>query len=413
MRSAPTWRLGASLAIVSMLTLATACGSSDKNSDSTIGGESSAASAESTAGSSSASAESTAGSPSPSAESTAESSSESSAVTAQTDVQAFLTPPKKLPVTTPLTKPAPTGLDVVLIALPYSQSISLSKGFEEAAAVLGWSVTTLTYDPANPAQLGTSMDTAISQKPDAIIVAAMTEQIASYIPQAKAAGIALIPAVTPDKAQEGVYPILRPEANYRLASQMIVDTLVADASGDTAHILELHSPEVEAILGTIRVSVKAELAKVCPDCTHDVLDVPLADLFSGQYTQQVVSYLQSHPDVKYIISESGQLASGLYAALSSAGMSDVTIYGLSATEETIAGLANGDKGAWSLDTWFVYGWIAADQVARVAIGDPVDAWDDYQLTYLVTSATAGDVDDPAEPIFPADYQEEFKSLWGM
>jgi ribose transport system substrate-binding protein len=392
MRSAPIWRPGVIFATVSMLALATACGGSDKATDSTASGSSE--------------------SPAAVTPSTVEGSSESSTTVTQASAVDYLKPPEKLPVTTPLSKPAPTGLHVVLIALPFSQSISLTKGFEEAAAVLNWSVTTLTYDPANPAQLGTSMDTAISQKPDAIVVLAQTQQIASYIPQAKAAGIALIPAVTPDKAEEGVYPILRPEANYRLASKMIVDTLVADAAGKTAHILELHTPEVEAILGTIRVSVKAELSKVCADCTHDVLDVPLADLFSGQYVQQVVSYLQSHPDVKYIISESGQLASGLYAAFASAGISDVTIYGLSATDETIKGLVNGAKGAWSMDTWWVYGWIMADHVARIAVGDPSDVWDDYQLTYLVTSANAADVKDPADPIFPADYKEEFQSMWG-
>lgn len=379
MRSTALRRLGVTLA-VGTLALATGCGGGEEDSGSS-----------------------------------GEGSGETSITVTQADIEEYLTPPEDLPVDTPLSQPAPTGIRVTFVGLPFSQSVSLLKGLEDAAEVLDWTVENLTFDPANPATLGTTLDTALSQQPDAILITgALTEQFASFIPEAQAAGVPLIPTYTPEDAQDGVYPVLKPVAQYEFLAGMLVDALAADAAeaGVTPHVVELTNPEVAPILGSIQVAVRERLSEVCPDCTHDVLDIPLADLFNGQNVQSIVSYLQSHPDVNYIIPESGQNGVGLEAALASAGLTDVKIFGNSATDVQIEALANGAEGAWTVESFEVGGWIMADQVARAVVADPTDVWDEYELGYLLTSENAGDIENPADPLFPADYREEFTALWG-
>lgn len=379
MRSAPIQRIGLTVATISLLALATACGGNASGSDGGGG------------------------------------SSGSKISVSKTDVKDDLTPPKDLPVTAPLAKPAPTGLHIVFVGHEYQQSVDQLTGLEEAAKVLGWSVKDLTYDLSNPATLQTSVESAISLKPDAIvIVGAVSEQYAAFLSKAQAAGIPLIAAYTPGKGQQGMYPILRPEVEYPYLAGRLTDVLAADAAakGDTPHIVQLWNPPAAIFHNPGNQGVKDELAKVCPACTVHLLGIELADMTSGAFTQQVVSYLQSHPDVKYVIADSGQLANGLYPALSAAGLNDVTIYGIAGTEVQTKELAAGAKGAWTVQSFRLGGWIAADEIARVITGDKTDLWDNEHLGYIINSDNAGDIEDPTNPVIVADYQDEFKKMWG-
>jgi ribose transport system substrate-binding protein len=331
------------------------------------------------------------------------------------DVEGYLATPTDLPVTTPASKPVPTSLHVILVHLPLEQSLSLLKGLKEASAVLGWTVDGLTYDPANPATLGSTLESALSQKPDAILTTgALITQLESFIPKAQAAGIPVIPTFTPEEGQEGVYPVMNTAASGAYHSRILTETLLAQAAeaGDTPNVLEITVTELAAILSPIQKGVKQSLSEHCPDCEHHVLNISLADMFSGASSQQAVSYLQSHPDVKYVISDGRQIGTGLNEAIAAAGLTDIKTYGVQASDVQIKELAAGAEGAWTVDSFVVDGWILADQVARVVIGDPTDVWSETHTGYVATSENAGDIEDPADPVFPADFEDEFATLWG-
>lgn len=331
------------------------------------------------------------------------------------DVQSYLQPDKTLPVSKPVASPIPGGLNVVFIRLAFSQSVSLLNGLKDAAAVLGWRVTDLVWDVTNPASLSTSFQSAIAQKPDAIVVlGATTDQYAAFIPQARAANISIISTYSPDSPQPGVTPVLTPESEYPYHAQILTDTLLLDAkkAGDTPHVLQLRIPAQDNYTKWINDGVVNELKAKCSGCTRDELDIEQADLFNGQYTQQVVSYLQRHPAIKYIIANGGQTANGLPEALAAAGLNDVKIYGVTATDVQIKKLADGSPGAWTVQPFRVGGWIVADQIARVKTGDATDLWSNEHMGYVVTSQNASQLQNPADPAFPADYQQQFKRLWG-
>lgn len=330
-----------------------------------------------------------------------------------TVASAYLKPPTTLPVSTPVTKPIPSGLKLIFIQGGFPQSQTIFKGLQAAAGVLGWSVSSMNYDSTNPATIPSAIQSAIAQKPAAIILnGPLVAQYASVIPQAIAAGVPLIPAATSDTAQNGVYPVINSDLDNSQVAKLLTDSLVADAqkAGVTAHVLQLTVPVVKVVLGPEDDGVASELKAKCPQCTRDLLNLNLPDVYSGKYTQQVVSYLQSHPDINYIVSDSGQLGDGLPQALQQAGLSKVVDYGVSATNVQIQQLKSGAPGAWTVQPYQVWGWIIADQVARLKIGDPTNLWENDKLGYVVTSANAEDVD-PNDQEFPVGYEDMFKKMW--
>jgi ABC-type sugar transport system substrate-binding protein len=326
----------------------------------------------------------------------------------------YLTPPTALPVTTPVSKPIPTGLKVAFVQGGYPEALTVLTGLKAAAATLGWSVQSITYDPTNPATITSSIQSAIAEKPAAIILdGLLTAQFATEIQPAAAAHIPLIPAATSDSAQAGIYPVQLSQVENAYAGKIVAATLAADAAktGKTAHVLQLTVPAAASVLDPEDAGVKSELAALCSSCTRDLLDLNLADVYNGKYTQQVVSYLQRHPQINYIVSDSGQLGDGLPAALAQAGITNVKIYGMSATNVQINELKAGQPGAWAVQPYQAIGWMIADQIARVKVGDPTDLWDNEHMAYMVTSANVNGVN-PNDPEFPAGYQAQFKKLWG-
>ena len=329
------------------------------------------------------------------------------------DVSSYTEPPAELPVTQPVSKPIPSGSTVAFIHSGVPVSVQTLDGFEAAAEVLGWKVRASTFDQTNPATIITSIESAIAEKPAAIVLSALqTAQYATVIPKAAEAGIPLIPYAQPDPGQEGVYPVANTAVRSTYAAKLLAETLVADAADDSgpAKIVQLTVSAFKSVLGFEDDGVKETLAKVCPDCSQELLDINLPDVFNGKYTQQVVSYLQRNPDVHYVVSDSKELADGLPAALNSAGLTGVKIYGFSPGEAQIKELQNGGAGAWVAQPYEVTGWIVADQVARVLAGDATDLWADEHLSYIITSENA-EAADPEGPEFPEGYEDKFKALW--
>jgi ribose transport system substrate-binding protein len=341
------------------------------------------------------------------------STSPSQAASGPSTMSTLMTVPTALPVTQPVSKPIPTGLHVIYVSSGVPEALTYLDGLEAAGAVLGWNVTSMEFDPTNPATVDSAITSAIGEKPAAIVLDSLeTQQFATEIPAAKAAHIPLFPIVSADGGQNGVYPVLRTNVKNTYAAKVLTDALLADAasSHQTANVLEITVPAFASVLGPEDAGVKSELAAKCPKCTQSILNVTLPDLTNGAYTQQVVSYLQSHPDINYIISDAGQLEDGLGAALQQAGLTNVKRYGFTPTNIQIEELRSGQPGAWIATPVQVNAWEVADEIARVMVGDATNLWNDEHLCLLITSANAKDVN-ASDPEFPADYQQQFKKLW--
>ncbi len=330
------------------------------------------------------------------------------------DVSAYLTAPEAITVTEPLSEPAPEGLEVILVSNGFPQAVRIQAGLEEAADVLGWSIEEISYDPANPATVASAIESALSEGPDAVVLNGLVrEQFAAQIPMAVEAGIPLVPIVGPLEAEEGVYPVIDTDVQHSQMGTLVTEVLLADAeeSGTAAHVLQLTVPSVAVYLKPFDEAAKGVIEESCPDCTHELLELELADVLGGTYVEAVVSHLQRNPDINYVFADSDSLATGLPAALKQAGLTQVKIFGVSASKVQIDELRAGAPGAWAVQPYNEWGWIVADQIARIAIGDPTDLWAEDSLTQIVTADNADDVAD--EPNFPEGYQDQFKALWGV
>lgn len=326
----------------------------------------------------------------------------------------YTTPPTEIGNTTKIDKPIPSGLDVVVVGGSTPQIPVYVKGLTDAGKVLGWKVTSMTFDQANPATITSTIDSAIDQAPDAVVVIAVENAtFASSLQKAQKAGVPIVSAVTADDGAGGLYPIMRTKAQAAHTTKAMTSIILEDAEKNeqTAHILQLTVPAVNAVFAPKNDGVARELASQCSECTRALLDIGFADVFNGKFTQEIVSYIQKHPEINYVLADSGQLGSGVDAALKQAGMTDVKTYGFDASTLQIKELQSGRPGAWTVAPYQVNGWMMADVIARIKTGGDTTVWDDEHLAYVLTAENAKDVD-AEDPEFPEGYQDQFKELWG-
>ena len=326
----------------------------------------------------------------------------------------YTTPPTEIGNTTKITEPIPSGLKIVLVAGSTPQIPVYLKGLQAASDVLGWEVSSMTFDQANPATITSTIDSAIAQKPDAVVVIALENAtFASSLTKAREAGVPIVTAVTADDGAEGLYPIMRTKSQAAYTTKAMTSIILEDAEqkDQTAHILQLTVPAVNAVFAPKNDGVKKELGEQCQECTRGLLDISFPDVFNGKFTQQVVSYIQKHPEVNYVLADSGQLGSGVDAALKQAGLNDVKVYGFDASTVQIEELQNGRTGAWTIAPYQVNGWMMADLIARIKTGGDTTVWDNEHLAYVVTAENADEVN-TGDPEFPEGYQDQFRALWG-
>ncbi len=325
---------------------------------------------------------------------------------------ALLTEPTELPVTESLSKKPEEGLTVAYLYSGLDQSAAFLRGIKAGAAALKWNLKEFTFDPTNPATLLSAATSALAAKPALLITNTLpgvaVEQI--YAATSKA-NIPMIDMGTSTPAKPGRYPMLTATTNVTHAAQMAAQQLVTDAKADNkvAKVLEVTVPQFADVLGPLSVEVKKALAD-CDGCTHDVLDVSLADVLGGKGTQQIVSYLQAHPDVNYVFADGAQIDLGLPAALQAAGLTDVQRYGALPGAAQLGELRSGAPGAWATFPLETYGWAMVDNAARILTGDTSNPWADATLSYVVNASNVGDLDID-NPAFPKGYEDQFKKMW--
>jgi hypothetical protein len=146
---------------------------------------------------------------------------------------------------------------------------------------------------------------------------------------------------------------------------------------------------------------------LCPSCGYASIDVPLTQLANAPSV--IVSYLRSHPSVNYLaLSVADALDTGLPAALSAAGLSDVKIVGEGGGPTDFAYLANGQELALVPFDYYASDSQMIDALARHFAGVPV------QMTALpLWMITKSNLPSNYTQLFPnvLNYKSQFLKLW--
>jgi ribose transport system substrate-binding protein len=145
----------------------------------------------------------------------------------------------------------------------------------------------------------------------------------------------------------------------------------------------------------------------------------VSDLTGGAVPQQIVSFLQTHPDINYVYLSYNGLATGVTKAIEAAGLaSKVKTVGTQAAQQELQEIIDGKSPAWSTLPQEYAMWVMADQMARLSVGQwSVEEERAAALSpfYLVTTPDMAKqlVDLKYGWTGPAGFQDAFKKLWGV
>ena len=332
---------------------------------------------------------------------------------AQARIQPLLDPVTQIPVTEKLKAVPEKGKKLYWLEGNIQSIAPITGGFEEAAKAVGWDLTTITYDPADPQGPNAAMQQAVDAGADFIAISG--QPITAFETALAAAKGKNIPVFTmfgeneadPDKGIIAVVGGLNTTASN---AQNLADYMIADSEGAGKFLL-VNLPDF-TILQYAEKQTTDWLDKNCTSCTYDKLETTIADLTGGNVPGQVVSYLQAHTDITNVNVAIGDLATGLPEALAAAGLADkVHLSGGVPNVDQIQSLIDKTTNAWKTLPRVSAAWMMVDAMARYAQGM------DTTVDEVVAPApifTQENVPSPA-----ADYEgvpgfeDQWKALWGV
>jgi ribose transport system substrate-binding protein len=320
--------------------------------------------------------------------------------------------PASIGMSTPLnTRPSP-GKTLVYLQCDAPQCALETPILTAATTVVGWKLKVLNYQAANPATFLSALSSALQYHPVATTFTAIAPYAvwSSIVPQYKAAGVAIIPLGGMDTPTNGtiVRNVLgRPD--IALQAQVMANWFIAD-SGGHGKALFWTVPQAPAINYTQQV-FSAKVAKNCPDCSVQLLEQALPDVAAGDAPADIASALRSKPSLRYAILGNIVEASGLQAALKTAGVSNVKIAGFLGGAADQEAVHSGSESAVTPLPLTVGAWQVVDAALRYAEGMPVTPTTaPFQLLTMANMAAANISASNAYP-YPVNYQALFKQLW--
>jgi ribose transport system substrate-binding protein len=315
--------------------------------------------------------------------------------------------PTQITNTEKITKSIPKGKVVYFVTCgPGTECTQEGQIVAQADDLLGWKTVILNN---NGTTQGWKQDfnQVVQAKPTAVLYSAIPQAIfASEVPALKKNGTFISACCITDAVDSttGIgYAISTPAEVPPVAGAQAA--FVAADSGDTGQSLFVNIPDYE-ILNIQKADYEKAMSTYCPTCKVSVLNIALSNV--GTSTSTVVSYLRSHPSVKYVTASTDQLTVGLPAALKAAGLTDVKMIGQGATATNLQYLHSGEQ---SLDVGFAYYedlYAMVNSVVQHVVGMKVQASVAPPL-WVLTPKNAP----TATGAFPmvVNYKQEYQRLW--
>lgn len=324
-------------------------------------------------------------------------------------VEEFSKRPTTIPNDEPITKPIPTGKDIVFLSCGTSTCNLEADIIREATDELGWNLTSIAND-GTPEQVKAGWAQILREKPDGVIYTATpVAAFQAELEEAAAMGIEVAACCTTD-APDGEkldFVIGTPAQSERpgaLMANYIIDK--SDGKG-SAVFVNLSAFE---IIQSIKKGFDGAMEENCPACTSEELDIPITAL-GKDVPDRIVSYLRSHPDTKYVaLSVDGALGAGLPAALKAAGLNDITVVGEGPDETTLQYISSGQQEVTVTFPYYEEMFSMVDALARRFAGVP----DEETIEVPDWIVTADNLPSDTE-IFPVveDVREQYFALWGL
>lgn len=304
----------------------------------------------------------------------------------------------------------PKGKTIDYLQCGVPLCVTLGERLSEGAAALGWKVNVIDQG-LTPEEVKAAWGKVVRDEPDAVITTGgfPREIYKAELKQVADKGIPVVAHSDGAPAGGGVTATISGQDRAEMAGKRMAQWVAADSGGDANTLFVTSSGFITLTFALD--AFKAEYAKSCPDCELEVYDAPLTSI-GKDLANKVAQQLQRNPDVDYLVLGYNDMALGLPAALSGAGVGDqVKVVTQGQTPPTSALTQEGDIDA----TYVLPGpetmWRSLDILLRIFDGSHDES---QTLRYPEWFVTPGEVPSTTED-YPAveDYQEQFKRIWGL
>jgi ribose transport system substrate-binding protein len=336
---------------------------------------------------------------------------------AQANLTKYLAPPTSIVQSTALTS-VPPKKKVAFVQCADPSCATLATYVKDATGTLGWDLITVNATATDP---GAAIQQAIDAGVDYIAttgfpVALFKQQMA----QAKAKGIPIFMCYStdvPGGPTNNLYSDCYDSTAANAYGKSMADFLIVHSQG-TANVLVVTIPTYPILTAQVD-AMRAELNSSCGGCKLSTLETTVNDLAGGAVPQNVSSYLQAHPDVRYVFFTYNGLETAVPTALRSAGLlSNVKLVGTQGLQAQMKEIVDGTSLAWTALPQELSMWTMVDQMARLS----VNQWslaDERKAAvppfYLVTT------EQDAKAIVdlkdgwpgPSGFKDTFRKLWGV
>jgi ribose transport system substrate-binding protein len=333
---------------------------------------------------------------------------------AQGRIDPYLEPAASIGIEEPLSGPVPEDISVYWLEGNIQSILPITTGFEDATEAIGWDLTTITYDPADPQGPSAALQQAVDAGADYVATSGQTvDSLGQGLEAAMAAGVPVIEMYSTDEIggeSNGIYANISSPRYNETSYPLLADYMIAD-SGGQANVLLVSVPDF-TILQVSAAAITDQIDSECPDCSVTPLDLTVNDLTSGAVASQVVSALQSNPNINDIVTTFGDLSAGLPEALAGAGLAEqAQIVSHVPNPEQLQAVADGEISAVIPLPRPESAWAAVDAMARLELGMTVG--EEHEVL-PIELWTTDNVPTPVEEYEgPDGYQDQFLALWGL
>jgi len=351
------------------------------------------------------------GSSGPSTSSSAGSNASSGNSQLQQVVQTTSERPASIGITTPVGKPIPKNKTVAALFCSIPSCTILNTYAQQAADALGWKLVKIDIG-LTPESVKAGWDQAVKLHPDAIVSAGFPPAL--YPSELKTLASEHVPVIEGSIA-ENVQPGGGLTAVYdgneaNVGAGKLQAEWAINKWGTKANTLSVGVPTFPTIT-TVVDSFQKEYKSLCPTCKLGTISVSASDIGTPTVASAITAYLQQHPGVNVVESSDSDVAIGLPSALKNAGQNpDIILLDTSPTVSSY--IASGQVAVTTGVDWPTIIWQMFDTFARIFTGQStapdISAG---QPQWLISK----DNIPSTTSYFPlvADYQSQFKKLWGV
>jgi len=310
-----------------------------------------------------------------------------------------------------LSKKPPANLNVALVSCPLPICQTVNHASAAAAKALGWKLKE--YDTQiTPEAYVATWQRVVDAKPDVIVYAVLlpNQLITKQLAQVKAnkiPAVGLAPGMTDKPSADGPMVAAYSGTPMMATDGKLMGSVLVSAAAGAAKTVFITDPQLKLQFGAVQEAFTKVVGAA--GGSVDVLDVRTQDI-GRTIPTAVVSYVQRHPDVKYLAFSLNDLAAGVPEALRAAGLLDkVKIVSRAPQQPNLKAIAAGDQYAAVADEDAAAVWRAFDALARITVGDPLsealrypDGW--HQIFRK-------DTVDPSKPLTTPGVPDAFLTAW--